>query len=159
MSMFIGRFLSISAGIFFISSVAAAQSSEGDSSGKAILIQRVLKVTRAGNQVIDGIKADIAVQRVRNSRVPAAFWGHFMVQANRRQGELLDSLALVYDRHFTVSELKALIGFYHSPLGRHLLKVQPLLARESMVIGQRWGARIGADVGQQLAAQQLLRKP
>ena len=44
-------------------------------------------------------------------------------------------------------------------LGQRLLETQPGLMRESMQIGQRWRARLVAEIGQQLAAEGVTIQP
>jgi hypothetical protein len=38
-------------------------------------------------------------------------------------------------------------------LGQRLLEVQPDLTRDAMMAGQKWGMRLGAEIGQELAAE------
>ena len=138
---------------------AAAQAAPQADSAKVAVIRQILDVTHAADQMIGAIEASVPAQRASNPRVPAVFWDRFLVQARARRGEFIDSLVPLYSRTFELAELKALLQFYQGPLGRRLLEAQPILARESMQLGQRWGARIGADVGQQLAAEGVQIQP
>jgi hypothetical protein len=60
-----------------------------------------------------------------------------------RKGELIDALG-------------AVSAFYRSPAGAKLLAVQPQIARQSMALGQRWGAQIGREIEQE--ARKELKK-
>ena len=71
----------------------------------------------------------------------------------------MDSVIPLYARSFDMADLRAMLELYKSPFGQRLLEVQPKLVQESMVIGQRWGARIGAEIGQQLAAEGVQIQP
>jgi len=52
--------------------------------------------------------------------------------------ELLDDMAGIYQRHVSRSDVDAMITFYSSPAGQHLLDAQPLILKEYMpVIMQR----------------------
>ena len=51
---------------------------------------------------------------------------------------LLAAVYPVYDRHFTLEELNAMVAFYRTPTGQKALEVMPLLTTESMQAGQRW---------------------
>jgi uncharacterized protein len=44
----------------------------------------------------------------------------------------LSELIPVYQRHFTRSEVNALIAFYSTPVGKKFLREQPLLTQESL---------------------------
>ena len=52
----------------------------------------------------------------------------------------------IYHRHFTHEELKGLLSFYETDLGRKKIRVMPLLVQESMLIGQQWGQTIGPEI-------------
>jgi hypothetical protein len=97
------------------------------------------------------MEAVIPGQRAAMPQVPAAFWDAFLAHARRDMPQLVDSLVPIYAAHFTRAELDQLVRFYESPIGRRLAEVQPLITQESMQAGQRWGARIGGEVGDSLA--------
>jgi uncharacterized protein len=67
-------------------------------------------------------------------------------------GGLVDRIALVYDRHFTHAEIKELIAFYKTSLGRRVLETLPKIANESMAEGQVWGRSLGPQVQQRIRA-------
>jgi hypothetical protein len=74
-----------------------------------------------------------------------------------RKGELIDQIAALYAAELTLQELNAIIAFYKSPAGLKFAGLQPKIVRESMVLGQSWGQRIGAEIEQQ-ARQELRRR-
>jgi hypothetical protein len=138
---------------------AAAQAAPRADSAKVAVIRQILNVTHAADQMVGAIETSVPAQRASNPRIPAVFWDRFLVQARARRSEFIDSLVPLYSRTFELAELKALLQFYQGPLGHRLVEAQPNLTRESLQLGQRWGARIGADVGQQLAAEGVQIQP
>ena len=80
--------------------------------------------------------------------VPDAIWLRFRERLNI--DDFLYAFVSVYDKHFTHDEIKQLIEFYESPLGQRLIEVTPLISQESMIIGQRWGERIGLEIFKEL---------
>ncbi len=48
----------------------------------------------------------------------------------------------VYDKHYTEADIKALIKFYQTDIGKKTIKVMPNLIQESMTIGQQWGQKL-----------------
>jgi hypothetical protein len=58
-------------------------------------------------------------------------------------GELTAALTEIYADNYTAAELKALQGFYETPLGRKVLEKQPVISAESVAVGRAWGARVG----------------
>jgi hypothetical protein len=73
-----------------------------------------------------------------------------------RKGELIEQVAGLYAQELSVEELVAVSDFYKSPVGVKLLSVQPQIARQSMALGQRWGAQIGREIEQE--ARKELKK-
>jgi hypothetical protein len=73
-----------------------------------------------------------------------------------RKGELIDQIAGVYAEKLTVEELSALVGFYRSAAGMKFVAVQPDIMRQSMMLGQRWGAQLGREIEQE--AREELKK-
>ena len=128
----------------------AAQSDSSIDARKTALIGQLLDATHAADQVLNVMEAGLPAMRQATPDVPAVFWDRFVAQARASRNELIAALVPLYARTFELSELEALVQFYKSPLGQRLIDVQPMLARESMQVGQSWGARIGAQVGQQL---------
>jgi hypothetical protein len=140
-------------------SLADAQSAGGEDAERVAVIRELLAVTRTADQVMTVIEASVPAQRAANPKIPAVFWDRFLAQARSRRGEFIDSVVPLYARSFDLADLKAMVALYKSPFGQRLLAMQPKLTQESMVIGQRWGTRIGAEIGQQLAAEGVQIQP
>ncbi len=64
--------------------------------------------------------------------------------------ELLDQLIPIYEKHLTHQEVKELIKFFESPVGKMLIQKQPLITQESMVVGMEWGRKVSLKVLQKL---------
>ena len=138
---------------------ARAQTASPPDTAKVRLIRKLVATARLTDQAIQVIEQALPAQRVANPRIPAEFWDRFLAQARARRGELEDAYVALYDRNFTTAELRGMIAFYESPIGKRFLEVQPVLMREGMVMGQEWGSRIGADVGRTMAAESVQAGP
>jgi hypothetical protein len=71
--------------------------------------------------------------------------------AMKRLDDFANMLAGIYARNFTLDELHDLIAFYKTPTGQKLIAQQPVIARESMVAGQKFGQELVADLRQQIS--------
>ena len=142
-----------------VPAAARAQTVSSPDSAKVRLVRKLVTTARLTDQALQVIEQGIASQRATNPRIPAAFWDRFLEQARARRGELEDGYVTLYDRNFTTAEVKGLIAFYDSPIGKRFLEVQPTLMREGIALGQEWGTRIGADVGRTLAAEGVKAGP
>jgi len=49
----------------------------------------------------------------------------------------------IYDKYYNEADIKALIKFYQTDIGKKTIEVMPNLIRESMLMGQEWGQKMG----------------
>jgi hypothetical protein len=60
--------------------------------------------------------------------------------------ELSDAVVKVYARNFTADDLRALIVFYKTPVGQKFLQKTPLLAQQTMAVGQQFGRSVASEI-------------
>jgi hypothetical protein len=60
--------------------------------------------------------------------------------------ELTKQMVPLYKKHFTHEDVKELINFYESPIGKKLVTKTPLLTQESMQFSQQWGMNLMSDM-------------
>jgi hypothetical protein len=63
-----------------------------------------------------------------------------------RFAELSNQMAELYATHFTEPELKAILVFYQSPVGKKLLAQQPDVIESSMRYAQDWANKLSDQV-------------
>jgi len=76
--------------------------------------------------------------------------------AARRVNELAEALAVIYASNFSVAEIHDITAFYRSPTGQKFLAQQPIIARESLLAGQKWAQALSTELREAIADQ--LRK-
>ena len=54
------------------------------------------------------------------------------------EGGLMDRVVPLYDKHYTQDEIRKLIEFYETPLGKKVSALRPQIAKESMVVAEEW---------------------
>lgn len=64
--------------------------------------------------------------------------------------EMMVILTDIYKKHFTQTEIKEMIKFYESPVGKKLAEKQSPIMVESMEAGQAWGQKIGMKIAQKM---------
>lgn len=63
-----------------------------------------------------------------------------------RVSELVDATARMYAQHFTEAELKQLLAFYQSPVGKKALVEEPKVLDELMAYAGTWGDNLSQEV-------------
>jgi hypothetical protein len=91
------------------------------------------------------------VERDFDALVPVLLAG---MQA--RLGELSDAIVAVYASNFSAEELRAATAFYRTPVGQKFLQKNPLVAQQTMLLGQKFGQSVGADAQKRMIEE--LRK-
>jgi hypothetical protein len=127
----------------------AASASPPDSARLAAA-RAVIEASGTVESMVAGMKAALPAQKAANTQLPDEFWTRVEKRLAQDAPQLADSIAVVYATNFTQPELEALTAFYHSPAGMRLRELQPQIIAEASAIGQRWGMRIGAEIGASL---------
>jgi len=129
-------------------------------------IESLLQVTGAGslgaqmatmvsNQVIDSMKKAQPGMPERAATIVKETLNAEFTKAFEPQGELMSKMVGIYASHFTPQEVKALLAFYGTDVGRKAVAVLPMLAADGAAAGQQWGQQ---NMGRVLGVlQQRLR--
>lgn len=126
---------------------------------KRRLIDDLLARTKAVDLALQSMESSIGAQRMANPRIPAVFWDRFIARAKAERGEFAAMIGGIWDRHFTTAELRELLAFYDTPVGKKTLEMLPAISQESMVAGQQWGQRLGMEIGAELEAEGVKLAP
>lgn len=111
----------------------------------------MLKAMQAANPEIPA-RAGAIVTEITNAEFDQAF---------APGGEIAQGIAEVYARHFTVDELRAMIAFYESPIGRKVTESLPAVAQESMQVGTGWAMKrmpeVQRKIQERLKAEAIIK--
>ena len=136
-------------------------SAQDDFAGKLQRAQRLLELTGAakmGEQfgalvvtqmvsVLKTAKPDIpsrALEIVKDETTK------LLAQNITSQNGLLFQIATLYSQYFSDDEVRTMIAFYETPIGRKLVASQPLLFQESVKIGNAWGQSLSGELGRRI---------
>jgi hypothetical protein len=67
---------------------------------------------------------------------------------NGRESEIADGMAAIYATNFTEQELKDLLAFYKSPLGKKSLEQEPKSIEASLNYMRNWGEDLAQEVNE-----------
>lgn len=123
-----------------------------DAAAKRQDIQKLLETTGAAKLGIQVVTQMLTMFKQQHPDVPETVWDEFMREFNAES--LMDLVIPIYEKHLTHEDIKGLIAFNESPLGRKVNSVMPTVMQESMEAGQQWGMEIAQRVQQKLEARQ-----
>jgi hypothetical protein len=75
----------------------------------------------------------------------------------KRSTEIIDIIAGVYATRFSPAELKELLNFYQSAVGKKFVAQLPSVLEESFVKTQEWGGKLSEEVVLRLRAEMKKR--
>jgi len=115
---------------------------------RAVGVQRA---TEAGAEAMMGL--------IRNNPNLAPFEDVFRAWYRKvfSQGDLEGELAVIYMRHFSEDELRALTSFYQTPVGRKAIDELPAAMKEGAELGMRRAKEHSAELEEMLKAARAER--
>jgi len=130
---------------------------------KAADIRRLMEITGAANL---GIQFGTAVSRQMFQALKAARpdlpdramtviekeINSLLGEKISTPGGLMDRIIPIYSKYYSQEEIRELLAFYQSPIGRKTIQVLPKVLSESMVAGQQWGQSLGPEVQKRVMA-------
>jgi hypothetical protein len=102
---------------------------------KNVLLQQNLNYSKDLNEVADKLAAEM----------------------KDRDGEIADAMAKIYASNFTEAELKDLLAFYSSPVGKKSLEVDPRVVNDSMSYIDGWAQKFSEEVNGKIRAEMRKR--
>jgi hypothetical protein len=92
------------------------------------------------------LKPAIVQGRAEVARDYDAIMPQLIESMNARSDAFAEGVATVYARNFTADELHQLADFYRGPVGQKFLERMPVVAQESLAMGQKFGQEIAGEL-------------
>lgn len=136
---------------------AAVQSSDNaDDQKKVAEINKLLEVTGAKEMTTQIINNLIDSVKKTAPNASEEFWSTVKKELN--VDDLLNLIIPVYTKYLTIDEIKEIVKFYESPIGKKLISVTPQIAQETMVIGQKWGVDLSKKIQEKLKESETTKE-
>ena len=118
-------------------------------------IRRLLRLTgavEASEQTMDQMFATL---RQSTRDVPQNVWDELIAEfrVEFAADRLIEMIVPIYSRHFSHEEIRQLIAFYESPVGRKLADATPQIAQESYQVGVTHGENVMRNLLQRLQSR------
>lgn len=143
----------IAGGALFVFSAPGASQQPKPTPG-AVAAARELLILKGGDVVFNPIVVGV-VESVKNVFLPTnpnlgnelnEVAAKLRKDYESKRNDLITEVARVYAERFSEQELKALIDFYKSPLGRKMAIDEPVIIDESMRRAQAFGDALSGEV-------------
>jgi hypothetical protein len=117
----------------FVSQIGFAQQDEAFKKD----VMKVIEMSGAANQM-KSAKEQI-LQMVPKDKQAA-----FVIEFDATLPSLYDKLATIYMQEYTKEDVKAMLDFYNSPIGKKINEKSGVLFEKSQAAGQEWGQGLQA---------------
>ena len=104
--------------------------------GSAQIAQQTASLV--SGQILDGLRRSKPQVPERAIEIAKEVLDSEFAKAFARSDGLNAQIAAIYAKHFTADEVRGLLVFYGSDLGKKTLAIMPLLIQEAAVVGQEW---------------------
>jgi uncharacterized protein len=133
---------------------AAAQSQPPASSPETLAAaQELVAASHAAEQlktllplIMQQLKPAIVQGRPEIARDYDAAMPALIESMSARSDAFAAGIAEIYAHTFTGDELRQVTAFYRSPVGQRFLEKMPVIAQESMAMGQKFGEEVAGDM-------------
>ena len=146
----------ITIGCFGFSSAVRAQ----EPSAAAIASAKELVILKGGTVFVSVIPG--VIESVKNMFVPTnpnlmRELNEVAVQLRKdydsKRADLLTEVARIYARHFTEQEVKDIVAFYKTPLGKKMIAEEPIALEQSLKRAQDWANEFSEQVMRSFRAE------
>jgi len=132
--------------IIVLSSMTFGQQLTADNTEYKETLGKMFKLSGTEETYQVAITQMFAIYKQQYTSVSDETWNELETEfKNTSMNDLVELLVPVYQKHFSVEDIRELIKFYESPIGQKLAVKTPLITQESMQVGQQWGMKIGQD--------------
>jgi len=100
------------------------------------------------------IKQMFSIFKNQYTSVPDSIWTEFEGEFLKTSlDEIVQLISPVYQKYLTQKDLESIIQFYQTPAGKKFAENTPDIMRESMLVGQQWGRKIGEEFQNKMKAK------
>jgi uncharacterized protein len=140
--------------IFFAGVLAAQTSQVEEAKIKRAEISKLLQATQAlaisrqmASIMVEQITGGVRSKRPDIPETALDFLPSTMSEIMQENEKLFEDLFIqLYDRHFTLDEIRAVNVFYETPAGKKMIEKMPILMQQGAGVGAEWGRRVGPEI-------------
>jgi len=158
------NYLSVAAALTFgclaLSGVAPAQGPAAPNAA-AIAAAKELVALKGGATMFDPLVPGV-IESAKNSLVPTnpqlqrplnEVAAQLLKEYEPKRAEILNEVAKVYAQRFTEPELKEIVAFYKTPIGKKMITEEPIALDQSLRMAQNWATRFSDEVLERFRAE------
>lgn len=141
--------------IFLSVSLCLSITTQAQSDEYKAYLSKYFEVSGSSKTFEVAIKQTVQTMKGQSSGLSDETWNELEKEfLSTSMDDLVDKLLPVYENYLSINDLKAIIKFYESRVGKKLAANTPLITQESMQVGAQWGMELGEKVMRRIEEEQ-----
>jgi hypothetical protein len=118
-------------------------------------VKRLIEATGIVERELRQMEPLLARMKQQMPQVPEKVWKEVEGEFRRvfTRETIIEMYAPIYSRHFEPDEVRRLLAFYSSPVGKKLVAEMPLIEVEAFLDGMQRGVNIGEKIREMLKSR------
>jgi hypothetical protein len=118
-------------------------------------VKRLVEATGVVDRELKSVEPLLARMKQQMPNIPEKVWKDVEVEFRKvfTRETIIDMYAPIYSRHFEPDEVRRLLAFYNSPVGKKLVAETPTIEIEAFIDGMQRGINIGEKIREMLKSK------
>ncbi len=117
-------------------------------------LTKMMKVSGALTASENMVPQIIQMMKQSAPNVEDSFWDSFATKwKTKAVNKMVELYVPIYQKYLTLDDLKKIVAFYNTPVGKKLAEATPKMTMEGMQLGQQLGMEIAGEIQKELQAR------
>ena len=118
-------------------------------------VKRLVEATGVVERELSTMEPLLARMKQQMPQVPEKVWKEVEAEFRKvfTRETVIEMYAPIYSRHFDAEEVRRLLAFYNSPVGKKLVAETPMIEMEAFLDGVQRGMNLGEKIREMLKAR------
>jgi len=142
--------------IIFLSPTVSRASEGGDTRSAESVARDLLEASGLKKMSAQAAERLVLLRKKAMPDIPEHFWEDFKREV--RPKVLDEKIIPIYVKYFSIEEMKSLIAFYRSEIGKKFLSKIPQITKDSMQASREWNMELRQKLTEMLKKADLKKK-
>ena len=149
-----GLFLTAVSRIMLFATVTSVYAQSDNNKEYRATLEKMMNLSGALEVSKTMVPQMVSMMKQASPGTADAFWDDFAAKWKTKFADrMVDLYVPIYQKYLTIDDLKDLIAFYETPIGKKLAEATPKMTVEGMQLGQKIGMEMATELQNELKAQ------
>ncbi|MDD3036541.1 DUF2059 domain-containing protein [Bacteroides sp.] len=149
-----GLFLAVLGMIMLFATATSVYAQSDDNKEYRDTLEKMMSLSGSLEITKTMVPQMISMMKQSSPGTADAFWDDFAAKWKTKFADRMVELYVpIYQKYLTIDDLKDLIAFYETPIGKKLAEATPKMTMEGMQLGQKIGMEMATELQNELKVQ------